>query len=102
MITAVHLTAVVASSGEIGRGTVVMAGAVINCDAKLGQGVIVNTGAVIEHDVVVGDYAHLSQCFPGRSLATRITFSRGPGRRDITRDQCGPRKHHWGRVRGAA
>jgi sugar O-acyltransferase (sialic acid O-acetyltransferase NeuD family) len=65
VLTAVHFTAVVASSGELGRGTVVMAGAVINCDAKLGQGVIVNTGAVVEHDVVVGDYAHIS---PNASL----------------------------------
>lgn len=57
--------AVVASSAELGRGTVVMGCATINSEARLGEGVIVNTGAVVEHDVEIGDYAHIS---PNASL----------------------------------
>jgi len=65
ILTATHVAAVVASSAELGRGTVVMGGAVINSEARLGHGVIVNTGAVVEHDVEIGDYAHIS---PNASL----------------------------------
>ncbi len=36
ILTAIHRAAVVASSAELGRGTVVMGGAVINSDAMLG------------------------------------------------------------------
>ncbi len=65
ILTAIHRAAVVASSAELGRGTVVLAGAVINSAARLGEGVIVNTGAVVEHDVEIGNYAHVS---PNASL----------------------------------
>jgi sugar O-acyltransferase (sialic acid O-acetyltransferase NeuD family) len=65
ILTAIHPAAVVASSAELGRGTVVMGCATINSEARLGEGVIVNTGAVVEHDVEIGDYAHIS---PNASL----------------------------------
>lgn len=65
ILTAIHPGAVVASSAELGSGTVVMAGAVVNANARIGEGVIVNTGAVVEHDVEVGDYSHIS---PNASL----------------------------------
>jgi len=60
LLTLIHRTAVVSRTAQLGRGTVVMAGAAINPDARIGQGVIVNTGAVVEHDVVIGDYAHVA------------------------------------------
>ncbi|MBZ5647590.1 MAG: acetyltransferase [Acidobacteriia bacterium] len=60
VLVAVHPTASVAPTVQLGKGTVVMATAAINADARLGLGVIVNTGAVVEHDVVIGDYAHVS------------------------------------------
>ena len=60
LVVAVHPSAAVARSAQLGPGTVVMAGAAINPEARLGAGVIVNTGAVVEHDCVVGDYAHIS------------------------------------------
>ncbi|HEV2616283.1 MAG TPA: acetyltransferase [Candidatus Acidoferrales bacterium] len=71
ILTAIHPGAIVATSAELGAGTVVMAGAVVNANAKIGEGVIVNTGAVVEHDVDVGDYSHIS---PNASLggAARI------------------------------
>ncbi|MFZ0332716.1 MAG: acetyltransferase [Candidatus Acidiferrales bacterium] len=71
ILTAIHPGAIVASSAEVGSGTVIMAGAVVNANAKIGEGVILNTGAVVEHDVKVGDYSHIS---PNASLggASRI------------------------------
>lgn len=64
--TAVHGSAVVDPSVEIGPGTVVMATSVINADTVIGAGVIVNTGAIIEHDCVIGDDSHIA---PGSVLA---------------------------------
>jgi sugar O-acyltransferase (sialic acid O-acetyltransferase NeuD family) len=66
VLTAIHRAATVASSAEVGRGTVVMAGAVINSAARIGEGVIINTGAVVEHDVEIGNYSHVS---PNATLA---------------------------------
>src|SRR5215469_9152353 len=60
LLTAVHPAAIVATSAQIGLGTVVMAGAVINPDAHVGEGVIVNTGATVDHDCRIGNFAHLS------------------------------------------
>lgn len=56
----IHPSAVVADDVEVGRGSVVMAGAVINPGAKIGQGVIVNTCASVDHDCCVDDYVHVS------------------------------------------
>ena len=55
-----HPNAVIAEDVEIGRGSVVMAGAVINPGAKIGQGCIVNTCSSIDHDCIIGDYVHIS------------------------------------------
>lgn len=75
ILTAIHRAAVVASSAEIGRGTVVMGGAVINSAARLGDGVIVNSGAIVEHDVEIGDYAHVSPnaCLGGASRLGEVS-----------------------------
>jgi sugar O-acyltransferase (sialic acid O-acetyltransferase NeuD family) len=60
ILTLLHPAATVSQTAQLGRGTVVMAGAIINPDARVGVGVIVNSGAVIEHDVEIGDYAHVA------------------------------------------
>jgi sugar O-acyltransferase (sialic acid O-acetyltransferase NeuD family) len=60
LLTAVHPSAVVASSAQLSCGVVVMAAAVINPDAHIGIGAIINTAAIVEHDCRVGDFAHLS------------------------------------------
>ena len=57
---AIHPSAVVSGSAEIGDGTVVMHGAVIQADAVIGKHCIVNTGASIDHECVIGDYCHIS------------------------------------------
>lgn len=59
-ISAIHTSAIVSTSVEIGVGTVVMPGAIVNADTWLGNHSIVNSGSVVEHDCVVGDYGHVS------------------------------------------
>lgn len=60
VITLIHPRAVVARDVEIGRGTVVMAGAVINPGAKIGNGCIINTCSSVDHDCDIKDFAHVS------------------------------------------
>ena len=57
--TLIHPTAVIGENVEIGRGSVVMAGAVINPCVKVGFGCIINTCASVDHDCFVGDFTHL-------------------------------------------
>lgn len=71
---AVHKTAVVSETSEIGEGTVVMGGAIINADAKIGKQCIVNTGASIDHECVLGDYVHVS---PHATLCGNVTIGEG-------------------------
>lgn len=55
-----HVTSRVSSSAEIGRGTVILAGAIVGAATRLGEDVIVNTGAIIDHDCEVGAHSHIS------------------------------------------
>lgn len=70
----IHPNATVAASAELGRGTVVVAGAVINAEAVVGKNVIVNTCASIDHDCVLEDGVHVC---PGAHLAGNVTVGRG-------------------------
>jgi sugar O-acyltransferase (sialic acid O-acetyltransferase NeuD family) len=60
LVTLIHPKAVIADSVQIGKGTVVMAGAVINPFAKIGKGCIINTASSVDHDDIIGDYCHIS------------------------------------------
>lgn len=64
--TAIHPSAVISPSAQIGEGSVVMAGAVINADAVIGKHCIVNTGATVDHDCAIGDYCHIA---PGAHIS---------------------------------
>jgi sugar O-acyltransferase (sialic acid O-acetyltransferase NeuD family) len=70
LISAVHPRAVVAHDVQIGRGSIVMAGAVINPGVTLGANVIVNTLAGVDHDCRIGDSVHIC---PGAQLAGTVT-----------------------------
>jgi UDP-perosamine 4-acetyltransferase len=74
IVRAIHPSAVIAKSVEIGHGSTIMAGAIINPDARLGDNVIVNTGVIVEHDCVIGDHAHIAT---GAVLAGTVTVGRG-------------------------
>lgn len=66
LATIVHPSAVVGGNVQLGRGTVVFAGAVINYGATIGCSCIINTSSTIDHDCVLGDGVHVS---PGANLA---------------------------------
>jgi sugar O-acyltransferase (sialic acid O-acetyltransferase NeuD family) len=60
LVSAIHPSAVISASAQVGEGVVMMPGAVLNSGCRVGEGAIINTGAVVEHDVQVGRYAHVS------------------------------------------
>lgn len=60
VVTLIHPNAIIADGVEIGKGTVVMAGAVVNPYAVIGQGCIINTCASVDHDCNIEDYVHVS------------------------------------------
>lgn len=72
--TAIHPSAIISPSAQIGEGTVVMAGAVINANAVIGKHCIVNTGATVDHDCVVGDYCHIA---PGANISGATQIGEG-------------------------
>ena len=72
--TAIHPSAVVSPTAEIGAGTVVMPGAIINAGAHIGEHCIVNTGASIDHDCVLGDFVHVS---PHATLCGGVSVGAG-------------------------
>ncbi|MCW5939051.1 MAG: NeuD/PglB/VioB family sugar acetyltransferase [Fimbriimonadaceae bacterium] len=74
LVSAVHPTAFVSPSAEIGLGAFVGPLAVVHTLARIGTGAIVNSGAVVEHDVVVGDYAHVA---PGAVLCGGVVVGEG-------------------------
>ena len=72
--SAIHRTAVVSETSDIGDGTVVMGGVIINADAKIGKHCIINTGASIDHECVLGDYVHVS---PHATLCGNVIVGEG-------------------------
>lgn len=58
--TAVHESAIISPSSEIGAGTVVLQGAIIQARSQIGEHVLINTGASVDHDNVIGSFAHIS------------------------------------------
>lgn len=73
-LNAIHPSAIVSPSAQIGEGTVVMPGAIINADAVIGKHCIVNTGASIDHECVIGDYCHIA---PHASLCGQVRVGDG-------------------------
>jgi UDP-N-acetylbacillosamine N-acetyltransferase len=74
LITAMHPSAIVASTAHIGAGSVLCAGSVVSPEARLGLAVVVNTCASVDHECVIEDGVHIS---PGAHLAGRVTVGRG-------------------------
>ncbi len=86
LVTAIHPSAVIASSARVEAGAVVMALVVVNADAVIERGAILNTASVVEHDCHVGAFAHVSPravmaggCRLGASAQLGVGASMLPG-----------------------
>jgi UDP-N-acetylbacillosamine N-acetyltransferase len=69
IVTLVDPSAVISSSAEIGRGSVIMPNVVVNAKAIIAEGVILNSGCIVEHESVVESFVHVS---PNVALAGNV------------------------------
>ena len=69
LINAIHPSAVIASSAQLGRNILVAANAVIQAEVQVADSVIINTSAVIEHECILGEACHIC---PAAALAGRV------------------------------
>ena len=60
VISLTHPNAIISRRVNIGRGTVILAGAVINSDTTIGEGCIISTCASVDHDNQIGDFVHVA------------------------------------------
>jgi len=74
LITAIHPSVQIARGVDIGKGTVMMAGACINSDSTIGCNVIINTNSSVDHDCSIGDCVHIA---PGSVLCGTVTVGSG-------------------------
>lgn len=58
-LTALHKSAVISRSTQVGDGIVFGPRVVVNPQAMIGHGVILNTGCIIETNVVIDGFAHI-------------------------------------------
>ncbi len=58
-VNAIHDSAILASSAQIGHGNYVGAGVIVGSYAELGNHLIINSGAIINHDVKLGNYTQV-------------------------------------------
>jgi len=70
-LTVVHPSACLAKDVEIGRGTVITAGAVVNSASRVGEFCIINTRASVDHDNTIGNFASLA---PGVTTGGNVTI----------------------------
>ncbi len=72
--TLVHPKAWVGRNVEIGRGSIICAGALITTDITIGQHVHVNIGSTIGHDAVLGNFVTLN---PGVNISGNVILGDG-------------------------
>jgi UDP-perosamine 4-acetyltransferase len=70
LISAIHPSAIIASSARLGRHLVICARAVVCVDAEIGDSTILNTGCVVDHECRLGEAVHVG---PGALLAGRVS-----------------------------
>jgi acetyltransferase EpsM len=73
LANAVHPSAVISPSAQVGEGSCICAGAIIGPGARLGRQVIINTSASIDHDCVLEDGAWVA---PGVTTAGAVRIGR--------------------------
>lgn len=72
--TAIHPSALIDPTAELGAGSVVLHRTVVQPDCRIGGHAIINTAATVDHDCVIGDYAHLA---PGTHLGGGVCIGDG-------------------------
>ena len=72
-INAVHPSAIVSESVNVGRGTAIMSGVIVNADTRIGDNCVVNSGSIIEHDCIVSDHSYIS---PAARLSGGVNVGR--------------------------
>jgi len=60
LVNALHPSAIISPSAELGEGISVMPNAIIHTKARVSALSIVNTGAIVEHDCFIGVGTHLA------------------------------------------
>jgi sugar O-acyltransferase (sialic acid O-acetyltransferase NeuD family) len=74
-VNAIHPTAVIDPSADIGEsGIMIAAGVCINPLAVIHEGAICNTASVIEHECVLGAYSHVG---PGAVICGNVIIGEG-------------------------
>ncbi|MEI7848418.1 MAG: acetyltransferase [Chloroflexota bacterium] len=71
---AIHPSAILSPSAQIGLGFSAMANSVVNACVTIGVNVILNTGAIIEHDCVIGNHVHIAT---GARLTSTVRAGNG-------------------------
>jgi sugar O-acyltransferase (sialic acid O-acetyltransferase NeuD family) len=69
LINALHPSAVISPTAELGKNLVIAAGAIVGTSAKIANSVLLNTGCIIDHECVIEHAAHIG---PGAKLAGRV------------------------------
>lgn len=59
-ITAIHPSALVASTASIGEGCAIVHGAVIQACSSVGDHCIINTKVSVGHDAIIHDFVHIA------------------------------------------
>lgn len=74
LINAIHPSATIGDSVELGKGVVAFANVVINIGTRIGDNVILNTACTVDHDCIIGANVHIA---PGVHLAGGVTIGEG-------------------------
>ena len=70
-VTAVHPNVCVASSVQIGAGTVIMGGVTINANSEIREHCVVNANSSIDHDSLLSDFSSIG---PGVNLGGNVSI----------------------------
>lgn len=71
---AIHPSAIISKTADIGTGSVVMPGCIVQPDVQIGCHCIINTGASIDHECRIDDFVHIS---PHATLCGDVTIGEG-------------------------
>jgi sugar O-acyltransferase (sialic acid O-acetyltransferase NeuD family) len=74
LVTACHPGASIASTAEIGAGSMISAGVVVVPNVRVGRGVLLNTQCSVDHDSVIDAFAHIG---PGATLGASVSIGEG-------------------------